>query len=141
MPVITPHALAAESGVTVLDLARSIEFRAGHIPGAIWAVRGRLPKLDGPMVVCAPDPWLAHLVAAEIPGARVLEGGFAAWRAAGLPVAADRHTPPDEACVDWYLRPYDRNSGVEAAMHAYLSWEIDLVHEVARDGDARFGAW
>jgi len=71
----------------------------------------------------------------------VLEGGFSAWRAAGLPVAADRHTPPDEACVDWYLRPYDRNSGVEAAMHAYLSWEIDLVHEVARDGDARFGAW
>ena len=33
------------------------------------------------------------------------------------------------------------NSGIEAAMHAYLSWEIDLVHEVARDGDARFGAW
>lgn len=141
MPVVTPQALAAETGVTVVDLARSIDFRAGHIPGAVWAVRGRIPAIAGPVVVTAPDPWLAHLAAAEIPGARVLEGGFVAWKAAGLPVAADRQTPPDEACVDWYLRPYDRNSGIEAAMHAYLSWEIDLVHEVARDGDARFGAW
>ena len=141
MPVVTPQALAAESGVTVVDLALSMQFRAGHIPGAIWAVRGRVPAAPGPVAVTAPDPLLAHLAAAEIPGARVLQGGFAAWKAAGLPVAADRQNPPDEACVDWYLRPYDRNSGVEAAMHAYLSWEIDLVHEVARDGDARFGAW
>jgi hypothetical protein len=54
-------------------------------------------------------------------------------------MVADRTIPADGECIDFYLRPYDRNSGVEAAMHAYLSWEIDLVHEVARDGDARFG--
>lgn len=141
MPTVTAEALAAEKGVTVVNLALSMHHRAGHIPGSIWAVRGRIPPLSGAVVVMSPDPWLAHLGAAEIPGARVLEGGLAAWRKAGLPVATDRTTPPDEACVDWYLRPYDRNSGVEAAMHAYLSWEIDLVHEVARDGDARFGAW
>jgi rhodanese-related sulfurtransferase len=141
MPTVTPEALSAEKGVTVVNLALSMHHRAGHIPGSIWAVRGRIPPLPGPVVVMSPDPWLAHLGAAEIPGARVLEGGLAAWRKAGLPVESDRTTPPDEACVDWYLRPYDRNSGIEAAMHAYLSWEIDLVHEVARDGDARFGAW
>ncbi|WP_249680503.1 rhodanese-like domain-containing protein [Roseococcus pinisoli] len=138
---VTAQALAAEKGVTVVDLARSIDFRAGHIPGAVWAVRGRIPKIEGAVVVTAPDATLAHLAAAEIPGARVLEGGVAAWKAAGLPVAADRQTPPDEACVDWYLRPYDRNSGIEEAMKEYLSWEIDLVHEVERDGDSRFGAW
>ncbi|WP_206929399.1 rhodanese-like domain-containing protein [Roseococcus thiosulfatophilus] len=140
-PVVTPEALAKETGVTVVDLARSIDFRAGHIPGSVWAVRGRLPEITGPVVITAPDPLLAHLAAAETLGARVLEGGVAAWRAAGLPIATDRQNPPDEACVDWYLRPYDRNSGIEEAMHAYLSWEIDLVHEVARDGDAPFGAW
>lgn len=140
-PTVTPEALQAEKGVTVIDLARSIDFRAGHIPGSIWAVRGRLPEVEGPVVITAPDPLLAHLTAAETLGARVLEGGVAAWRAAGLPIASDRNNPPDEACVDWYLRPYDRNSGIEEAMHAYLSWEIDLVHEVARDGDAPFGAW
>ena len=41
--------------------------------------------------------------------------------------------------IDFYLRPYDRNSGVEEAMQAYLSWEIDLVHEIERDGTVRFG--
>ena len=35
--------------------------------------------------------------------------------------------------------PYDRNAGVEEAMQAYLSWEIDLVHEIERDGTVRFG--
>lgn len=140
-PTVTPQALAAETGVTVVDLARSIDFRAGHIPGSVWAVRGCIPKIDGPVVVTAPDPMLASLAAVEIPGARVLEGGVAAWKAAGLPVVADRQNPPDEACVDWYLRPYDRNSGIEEAMKEYLSWEIDLVHEVERDGASRFGAW
>ena len=141
MPTVTPLALAAETGVTVLNLALSMHHRAGHVPSSRWVVRGRIPPLAGPVVVMAPDQSLAHLAAAEIPGARVLEGGLAAWRAAGLPVATDRTTPADEDCVDWYLRPYDRNSGIEAAMNAYLSWEIDLVHEVARDGDGHFGAW
>lgn len=141
VPGVTPEALAGMDGVTVFDLARSIDFRNGHIPGSVWGVRGRLPKADGPVVVTAPDPALAHLAAAEIPGAKVLEGGVAAWRAAGLPMAADRNNPPDEACVDWYLRAYDRNSGVAEAMQAYLDWEINLVHEVERDGDAPFGAW
>ena len=70
---------------------------------------------------------------------RVLHGGTQAWRQAGGAVVANRTDPPDEDCADFYLRPYDRNSGVEAAMHAYLSWEIDLVHEIARDGTVHFG--
>ena len=69
----------------------------------------------------------------------VLEGGTAAWHAFGRPLVKDRTTPPDEACIDFYLRPYDRNAGVEEAMHAYLSWEIDLVHEIERDGTVAFG--
>jgi hypothetical protein len=48
--------------------------------------------------------------------------------------------PSDGECIDFYLRPYDRNSGVEEAMQAYLSWEIDLVHEIERDGTVKFGA-
>ncbi|WP_207539938.1 rhodanese-like domain-containing protein [Sabulicella rubraurantiaca] len=139
---VTPTELAAlGEAVQVVDLARSIDFRAAHIPGSRWAVRGRVPAFAKPVVVTAPDETLAHLAAAEIPGARVLQGGVKAWKAEGRPMAADRHHPEDEDCVDWYLRPYDRNSGQEAAMHEYLRWEIDLVNGVARDGDARFGAW
>ena len=51
---------------------------------------------------------------------QVLAGGTAAWARRGQALLADRTDPPDEACVDFYLRPYDRNSGVEEAMRAYL---------------------
>lgn len=155
IPVTTidPAALHASLGLgeaVVVDLARSIDFRAGHIPGALWGVRTRLDRLaprlapDRRVVVAAPDDDLARLALPELRGlvhapVLLLQGGTAAWAAAGFPLAADRTNPPDEACVDFYLRPYDRNSGVEEAMRAYLSWEIDLVHEVARDGDAAFG--
>jgi rhodanese-related sulfurtransferase len=134
----------------VVDLARSIEFRQGHVPGALWGIRTRLHQLGprlaetGRVVVTSPDGALARLAMEELEGltrgaVRVLEGGTAAWRSAGLPMEADPNVPPDAACVDVYLRPYDRNSGVEEAMRAYLSWEINLVNEVARDGTVRFG--
>jgi rhodanese-related sulfurtransferase len=138
----------------VVDLARSVDFRAGHIPGAVWGVRTRLEALRDRLgerltgakrvVVTSPEGILARLAVAELQGltsapVQVLEGGTAAWIAAGNTPVADRTDPPDEACVDFYLRPYDRNSGVEAAMQAYLSWEIDLVHEIERDGTVVFG--
>jgi rhodanese-related sulfurtransferase len=135
----------------VVDLARSIAFRDGHIPGSLWGVRTRLDALarhlpeTGLVAVTSPDgnrtAALAVEELADLTAARVglLEGGVAAWAKAGLPIVQDRANPPDEACVDAYLRPYDRNSGVEEAMKAYLSWEIDLVKEIARDGDAGFG--
>ena len=148
-PAIPPAELAASKAL-VIDLARSIEYRDGHVPGALWGIRTRLAAL-GPqlaaaklVVLTSPDGALAQLAVAEVQAlthapVEVLEGGTAAWRAAGLPMARDRQTPPDEACVDFYLRPYDRNSGVEEAMKDYLSWEIDLVHEIVRDGTVRFG--
>jgi hypothetical protein len=42
--------------------------------------------------------------------------------------------PPEDA---WY-KPYDRGGGGETAMKEYLDWEVDLVAQVERDGDARF---
>ena len=141
----------ASGGAVVVDCGRSLAFRAGHIPGAHWGIRTRLAPLaarlpaDSLAVVTAPDPAIAALAAAELAAIHpapvaVLEGGTAAWKSAGLPLHADRRTPPDEACIDAWLRPYDRNDGVEEAMRAYLAWEIDLVHAVERDGDAPFGA-
>ncbi len=150
-PTITPQDLAARlaaGSAMVVDLARSIAFRAGHIPGALWGLRTRLPKLPAGVlvVVAAPDPRLGALALADIAAMRpgpvaLLEGGTAAWHKAGLPLEADRTIPADADCIDWYLRPYDRNEGVEEAMHRYLAWEVDLVHAVARDGDTPFGAW
>ena len=142
--------LDSGDGTAVLDLARSIDYRDGHIPGALWGIRTRLsglaPKLASArhVVITCPDGLLAALAREEVQGltrgeVRVLTGGTAAWRQAGRPLVRDKTDPPDEACIDFYLRAYDRNSGVEEAMKAYLSWEIDLVNEIVRDGTVHFG--
>jgi rhodanese-related sulfurtransferase len=142
--------LDSGDGTVVIDLARSIDFREGHIPGALWGVRTRLAPLKEALmgarhvVITSPDGVLARLAVEEVQGlggsdVRVLEGGTEAWHAFGRPLVKDRCTPPDDACIDFYLRPYDRNSGVEEAMRAYLSWEIDLVHEIERDDTVHFG--
>ena len=150
VPKITADQLYAAEDALVVDLARSVEFRDGHIPGALWGIRSRLLALRGPLcqaklvVLTSPDGSLARLAVAEAQAltsapVRMLDGGTAAWIAASYALERDRQNPPDEACADVYLRPYDRNAGVEAAMRAYLAWEIDLVHEIARDGTVHFG--
>lgn len=135
----------------VIDLARSVDFRDGHIPGALWGVRSRLAQHQSRLqaakhvVIASPDGEAARLAVPEVQALagkepRVLAGGTAAWKAAGQPLEKNRLIPADDDCIDFYLRPYDRNSGVEEAMNAYLSWEIDLVHEIERDGTVKFGA-
>lgn len=150
---VSPEELAAAltaGTAQVVQLTRSLDFREGHPPGALWGVRTRLAALRPRLaparriVVVASDDAVARLAVPELEAlglgpVAVLAGGIAAWKSAGLPLEANRRDPTDADCIDVYLRPYDRNDGVEAAMREYLSWEIDLVHEVARDGDARFG--
>ena len=142
--------LDAGEGTLVVDLARSLQFRAGHVPGAVWAIRSRLDAIAGALaaaalvVLTSPDGTLARLAVAEAEAltkgtVRVLEGGTAAWIAARLPLTKDRFDPPDAACIDVSLRAYDRNEGVAEAMQTYLSWEIALPDQLARDGTVRFG--
>ena len=68
---------------------------------------------------------------------RCLEGGNAAWQAAGHPLTADDPRMADEA-VDLWLKPYEQPAGVTAAMADYLAWETDLPARIARDGSAGF---
>lgn len=134
----------------VLDLARSTEFRAGHVPGAIWAVRTRLGSLrerlaaSHHVVLTSPLGILARLAVAEVRGltdarVEVLRGGTRGWADRGNTLAADPAEPPDDACIDACLRPHERNSGVEQAMRAHLDWEKELLREIERDGTVQFG--
>jgi len=45
--------------------------------------------------------------------------------------------PPTDV---WY-RPYYFKQYVEAAMRQYLDWEVYLVPQVKRDGDAKFSVF
>lgn len=150
-PELTPHelhALLERKEAALLDLATSLQYRQGHIPGAWWGVRARLAQAlerlpPAPLrVFTSPDGLLARLAAqdaAALTGrpAAVLRGGAQAWRAQGLPLATGVERLADTPDDVW-LRPYDREQGVEAAMKEYLSWEVDLVAQIERDGDARF---
>jgi len=143
------RALAARRAV-VIDLATSLDYRAGHIPDAWFAIRarfaesvGRLPEI-GDLVLTSPDGVLAQLAAADLAAVTdrkvlVLAGGTTAWRAAGRPLSQGIESEHQlDAPEDVWYRPYDQSQGVEAAMQDYLRWELDLPSQIARDGDARF---
>jgi len=67
----------------------------------------------------------------------VLAGGTAAWRAGGRPLEAGEGRLADTPDDVW-TKPYHRDLGVEEAMRQYLTWEVNLVAQIERDGDAPF---
>ncbi len=84
---------------------------------------------------------LARLAVAEAAAlaeqpVRFLDGGNAAWQAAGHAFSAEAKMA-DEA-IDQWRKPYERTGDSEAAMREYLAWEIDLLPRIERDGSLNF---
>ena len=140
--------LLGTGDVVVFDLASSRDYDMGHIPGAYWGVRARLaeslPKLQQKttLIFTSPDATLARLAApeaSELTGMRVvvLTGGTQAWANSGHELATGLENMVDERDDTW-LKPYDHAIGVEDRMRAYLTWEVDLLKDIERDGDHRF---
>ncbi|MBI2225086.1 MAG: thiosulfate sulfurtransferase [Betaproteobacteria bacterium] len=133
---------------TVIDFETSLRYRDGHIPGAWLAIRAnieqnleRIPRAKM-LALTSPDGIMARLAAPEAARlarapVRVLQGGTAAWRAAGLPLETGMTHLADTTDDVWY-RPYDRTANVEEAMKDYLNWEVNLVQQIARDDDVNF---
>jgi rhodanese-related sulfurtransferase len=140
--------LNARDAATIIDLSLSREYRKAHIAGAWFAIRSRLPQalkkipLRGTLVLTSEDGIVAALAAPEalslldVP-VRWLDGGNAAWQAAGHAFAADHPRMADEA-IDAWLKPYERPDDSTQAMNEYLAWEIDLLARIERDGSTRF---
>jgi rhodanese-related sulfurtransferase len=142
-------ALRALSNATIIDLSRSPEYRKGHIPGAWFAIRSRLAQAlatiapQGTLVLTSEDGVLAGLAAAQARAltalpVRWLKGGNAAWAAAGHPLATEAKLADEP--LDVWLKPYERAGDPKAAMNEYLSWEIDLLDRIERDGTTHFMA-
>jgi rhodanese-related sulfurtransferase len=133
---------------TVIDLARSISYKAGHIPGAWFAIRSRLRNsavripVSGTVVATSEDGVLAAFAAPEIATCVgrptvILEGGNKAWVAMGLPVERGLTSMADEP-EDAFWRPYELDAAPSAEMEKYLAWEQGLLEQIERDGTAQF---
>lgn len=148
---VTPATLAdwlAADDVTVVDVTSSVNYVKRHVPGAWFAVRSQLPallpRLGAPrrLVLTCESGLLARFAAKDIEAlatgeVQVLEGGTAAWVAAGLPVEAGESRLLSQR-IDRYRRPYEGTDNAAAAMQAYLDWEFGLVEQLARDGTHGF---
>ncbi|MGD2140185.1 MAG: rhodanese-like domain-containing protein [Burkholderiales bacterium] len=139
----------ASDDVAVLDFASSLEYRSQHVPGAFWGVRSRIEQALRALpagkatVLTSPDGLLAHYVANDLSRrdppihALVLNGGTATWVAAGYSTDSGSGHLTSEANDVWY-KPYEQASEVREAMQGYLDWEVNLVKQIERDGDASF---
>jgi rhodanese-related sulfurtransferase len=149
--VLPMEAAIEVSGVpgdaTIIDLSRSPDYRRGHIPGAWFAIRGRLDKalpkipVGGTVVLTSEDGVLAGLAVAEVrrltrSDVKWLKGGNAAWTAAGRPLSREPQMA-DEA-LDVWLKPYERPGDPKAGMQEYLAWEVDLIDRIKQDGTTNF---
>jgi rhodanese-related sulfurtransferase len=139
--------LLDQKGATVVDLSTSPDYRRGHIPGAWFAIRGRLKlaieKIDvaGTLILTSEDGTLANFAIEEaraVTKAPVsfLKGGNAAWTSAGYQLSTDGRIGDEP--VDVWLKPYEQARDTEAAMNAYLSWEVDLLDRIEKDGTTHF---
>ena len=137
----------AIDNVNVIDLSSSPNYRKGHIPGAWFAIRGRLDRalpnipLRSMVVLTSEDGVLAGLAVDEARAltrlpVRWLKGGNSAWAAAGFPLSTDAKLADEP--IDVWLKPYEQPGDPKAAMNEYLSWEIGLLERIKRDGTTHF---
>lgn len=153
VPLIGATQLAARMIQThVVDLGNSLAHRNAHIPGSRFAIRANMPenlsKLsdDRPIALTSKDGVIAAFAAKDLIDAgfereiMVLDGGTDAWKAAGLPMKGGFEGNLDDSGDVWY-RPYDMDDAQEGAMKQYLSWEVNLVAQIERDGTTNFRAF
>ena len=134
-----------ERTLYVFDVRNPEEYEAGHLPGSRCAPGGQLvqetdvyaPVLGSRVVLVDDDgvratmtaSWLEQMGGREV---AVLENALETGELErGAPEAV---AEPD----DRWLKPYERDEGVEQAMRDYLTWELGLVEQIARDGTAHW---
>lgn len=139
-------------GAVVVDVGDSWWWRSARIPGSYFAMRsglaGALQRFDRgtPLVFACGDGRLAPHAAEDARAlgfgdVSVLAGGRAAWRAAGLPT--ERCRGDDDPALltasdDMWYPPWARPEGAVAAMQQYLTWEVNLLGQLAREPYLRF---
>jgi len=123
----------------IIDLRPAMTFRQGHIAQAQWSIRPRVAALANrgikTTVLVADEPGLAALAALDLREAgatdiRLLVGGLADWRDAGLPIVVTPDQPADADCIDFLFFVHSRHEGDAQAARQYLAWETGLLDQL-----------
>lgn len=142
LDVLSPADVASrvsDGAVQLIDLRSSMDYRAGHINGALWSVRpiigSAIHDMAVPVVLIADEPGVAALAAtdlkesgAEVAG--VLGGDPEDWRCADLKIVETPSDPADADCIDYLFLTPERNQGNLDDARAYLAWEVGLVDQL-----------
>ena len=146
---ISPSDAYARSNAVFCDLRPSYTYRRGHIPGAMFLTRAeperdysKLPA-DKLLILVADDTSYAALALRDLKSAGhrsvVLQGGFEAWVADGLPIETEEQTLISRP-IDTYLDPehFDNLDIRNRENHAYLNWEIALIDHIVEEPAVRY---
>ena len=139
------HRQLSAPGVGLIDLRGSQDFRKAHAAGSTWATRARLSSVRafGRVFLLADDVVQANYTAEDLGamGVQVMglvEGGFKAWQAAGLPVESTPNLPIDADCIDFLFFVHDRHDGNLESARRYLEWETGLIAQLDEQERASF---
>ena len=140
---------AEERSLYVFDVRSPEEYEAGHLPGSRCAPGGQLvqetdvfaPVLGARVVLVDDDgvratmtaSWLVQMGGREV---AVLEDALEGEELETGPEPGGGGASTADDPDDRWLKPYERDEGVEQAMRDYLDWELGLVEQVERDGTA-----
>ncbi len=131
------HQQLSTPGVGLIDLRGSQDYRKAHATGSTWATRARLSSVraSGRVFLLTEDVVQASYTAEDLNamGVQVMglvEGGFKAWQAAGLPTESSPNLPMDEECIDFLFFVHDRHDGNLESARRYLEWETGLIAQL-----------
>ena len=148
------NALMQTKKVTVIDVADSLSYKRGHIPGAWFAIRSRLQESlktlppSSSFVVTGNDSALVALTARDLTlisgrPVSILEGGNAAWRKANLPLTQGLENLATNT-DDIFRQPFlwgqfePMSPEFKQAANAYFAWELQLPEQLERAKESNF---
>ncbi|MDH3713775.1 MAG: rhodanese-like domain-containing protein [Gammaproteobacteria bacterium] len=155
IPRIDAQALAnriAKDATLVLDVAASSQYESGHVPGAWWTIRARLPALIHKLpaaqqyIVTSEEGRLALLTALDLrqltaTPVAVLAGGTNAWREGGFALVNGMTRALgeiDDNLAELNVRAGDDRTTALAARRRMLKWQEELLDKLERDDTFSF---
>jgi rhodanese-related sulfurtransferase len=127
------------AGVLLVDVRPSMQYRKGHVKGAVWSIRPALhtvvPDHHTSVVLFGSHPkrlaWLAHdLEQRGVTDIHLCTASLDALKTAGFTLQSTPDTPADAQCIDYLFFVHDRHDGNKEAARQYLQWETNLVAQL-----------